>query len=111
MSDDAKKDAVPQLMPPPFDARGDAIARNMQRRLGTNAGSGVGIAVPNGATSVTVTFARREFDALYGVHINPSWATTARVAPTDKTVTGFTARFGTAAGASATIDFLTYRAG
>jgi hypothetical protein len=97
--------------PAPFDARGDAIARNMQRRLGTSGGSAVGVAVPNSASSLVVTFARREFDALFGVSINPSWSTTVRVAPADKSKTGFTVRFGTPAGAGATIDYLTYRAG
>jgi hypothetical protein len=101
----------PRESAPPYDAREDAIKRNMQRRLGTSGGSAVGVAVGNGATSHAVTFARREFDANYGVSITPSWSTTVRIAPADKSTTGFTVRFGTAAGATDFIDWLVYRAG
>lgn len=48
-----------------------------------------------------------EPDANYGVWVSPSWLTTWRV--TSKATTGFTVDFGTAAPASATIDWLITR--
>lgn len=95
----------------PFDARADAIARNMQRRLSTNAGSETNESVTNGASSHTVVFKRSEPDAKYGVSILTSWSTTVFIPPSDKTKDGFIVHFGTAAGAAAVIDYLTFRAG
>jgi hypothetical protein len=106
---DENTNASSSAPPAPFDARGDAIARNLQRRLGTSGGSAVGVAVPNGATSFVVTFARREFDALFGVALSVSWDT--RFWITARSGTGFTLNFSTAAPANATADYLVFRAG
>ena len=59
------------------------------------------------ATSVSVAFSRAEPDADYGVHATPNWGTTVWV--TDKTATGCTVRFGTAAPANATVDISIFR--
>lgn len=92
-----------------MNARAQAEQRVTQLRWLTLAGNAVAETVGNGVTSHAVVFPRAEQDTSYGVMVNPSWSTTVRVAPADKTTTGFTARFGTAAGATDTIDWLTFR--
>lgn len=83
--------------------------RELRRRFLTNGGNAVGVAVGNGATSHAVTFDIAEPDVNYGVSVTPTWATTVRVAEADKSTTGFTVRFGSAAGASDKIDYLVFR--
>ena len=74
----------------------------------TAAGNGVDLAVGAGATTLAITFKRVEPNATYGVTITPAWGTTAWV--TNRTTTGFTANFGTAApGGGSTMSFTTYR--
>lgn len=79
----------------------------IRRRVLTPGGVGVNVSVANAATSHAVTFAKAEQDASFAVFVTPSWATSVRV--TDKATTGFTARFGTASGASDTLDYLVAR--
>lgn len=79
----------------------------VRRRILTPGGVGVNVSVANGATSHAVTFVKGEADTSFAVLVTPSWATTVRV--TDKATTGFTARFGSAAGASDTIDYAVLR--
>lgn len=89
------------------DARQDAIWFRIRRRFFTSAGNFIAQAVANGATSVAVTFPRTEVDTAYGVAATPNWGTTVWV--TGKTTTGCTINFGTAAGASASVDIATFR--
>lgn len=90
-----------------MDARESAIWQRMQFRFFTSAGNVVARSVTAAATSVVVTFPRQEPDTDYGVSVTPSWNTT--VWTSNKTTTGCTIHFGTAAGAGATIDLLTFR--
>ncbi len=82
------------------------LRRLVQRWL-PQAGNFVAQAVSNGATSVAVTFPRAEPDTAYGVNATPNWGTTVWVS--SKTKTGCTINFGTAAGASATVDISIFR--
>jgi hypothetical protein len=84
--------------------RTDTVIR---RRYGTPGGVGVGVAVTAAATSVTVALKRRETNTTYGVLVTPSWLTTFRV--TTKAVDSFKVDFGTAAPASAKIDYAVVR--
>jgi hypothetical protein len=67
--------------------------------------NGEGVPPPQGSQIVT----KAEPDAAYQVLITPSWATTYYVAAADKLTTGFTARFGTAAPAGASFDWMLLR--
>lgn len=82
--------------------------REVRRRFLTNGGNAVAVSVANLATDVDVTFTIAEPDASYAVLVTPSWLTTFRV--TNKATTGFTVEFGTAAGASDSIDYAILRA-
>lgn len=90
-----------------MDARASAVWQRMQFRFFTSAGNVVARSVTAAATSVVVTFPREEPNVNYGVSVTPSWNTTVWV--DTKTTTGCTIHFGTAAGAGATIDLLTFR--
>lgn len=83
--------------------------RVLLRRLLTNGGVGVAVAVTAAAVTKAIAFAdgKNEPDAAYGVLVTPSWLTTWRV--TAKALTGFTVDFGTAAPANATIDYAVIR--
>lgn len=86
------------------------LVRQLQvllRRLLTKAGPGVQKPVTLAATTQTFVFSLAEPDASYGVLVTPSWLTT--IAVTARTTGGFTAAFGTAAPAAATIDYLVTR--
>jgi hypothetical protein len=89
------------------NAREDTQWLRVRRRFLTSAGNTVAQAVTAAASSVAVTFPRTEVDASYGVVATPNWGTTVWV--TNKTTTGCTINFGTAAPASATVDFITFR--
>ncbi len=64
---------------------------------------GIAQAIGNGATTAAVTFGTAYPDANYAVTCTPNYDTTCFV--TAKATTGFTLNFGTAAGASATVDW------
>jgi hypothetical protein len=81
--------------------------RELRRRFLTGGGNGVNVAVANAVSLHEVTFTIREPDTDYGVSVMPSWDTTVYV--TDKLTTGFTARFGSASGATDTLDYSIYR--
>ncbi len=82
----------------------------LRLRWFTSAGNGVDEAVAGGAPSLAVTFARTEPNSDYGVIITPSWNTTVYVALSDKSTTGFTCHFGSAApGGGGTICWATNR--
>ena len=89
------------------DLRDEERQRRLLLRFLTQAGNGVGTAVTLAATTLAVTLPRSERDALYGVTVTPNGGTTVWI--TTKTITGFTVNFGTAAPASATVDYLTFR--
>lgn len=91
---------------PQRDLRQEAQAAELRNRYLTHGGVGTA-SVTLAATSVTVTLVLEEVDALYGVLVTPNWKTTFGV--TAKTTTAFTVDFGTAAPASASIDWITFR--
>lgn len=92
---------------PSSDKKSDAIWNRIRRRFFTQAGNDVGVAVTLAATTKSITLPREEQDALYGVNVAPNWLTTYKV--TAKTTTSFLVTFGTAAPASATFDYITFR--
>ena len=70
-------------------------------RLGIGGyGTAPNVAVTQGATSVAVSM--NEVDTTYTISVSPSWNTSWWI--TNKTTTGFTVNFGTAAPSGATID-------
>ena len=77
------------------------------RRYLTPGGTEHSLSVTAAAVTKAVTLAKPEQDASYGVLVTPNWLTTFRV--TAKSKTGFTVDFGTAAPASAAIDYLVFR--
>ena len=79
----------------------------MRRRSLTLAGNGINVPVATSATTLAITFAQPESDLQYGVSVTPGWPTTLSV--TAKGVNGFLISFGTAAPASATLDYTTFR--
>ena len=83
------------------------LIRRLLYKFLTPAGQNVQLAVTNGATSVTWTFDRTEEDTTYGVVALPTWSTTTYLSA--RSTTAVTISFGTAAGASATVDLLTFR--
>lgn len=87
--------------------RNDSDGRRLLHKFLTSAGQKVKLAVSNGATSVTWTFDRSEIDTDYGVLATPTWATTVRVSA--RATTSLQLSFGSAAGASDTVDILTFR--
>ncbi len=91
------------------DPREAAIWTRLRLRHFTPSGTGVNAAVTSGSTNVAITFKRREPNTTYGLSIIPSWSTTVYVPTADKAITGFTARFGTAAGANDVIQWATFR--
>lgn len=98
---------TPFLGSPTTDARQDAVWLRIRRRFFTSAGNRVAVAVTAAATTVAITFPRTEVDTNYGVNATPNWGTTVWV--TNKTTTGCTVNFGTAAPANATVDLITFR--
>jgi hypothetical protein len=57
-----------------------------------------------------VVFEREEPNTDYGVLVLPGWSTTSYVPEVDKSTTGFTARFGSAApGGGSHVSFITFR--
>ena len=107
MSDDTDVPEAASARDVARDPRADAKLQRLLRRHFTQAGNRVGVAVTLAASTTAVTFARSEVDALYGVQITPNWGTTTWT--TAKATTGFTANFGTAAPASASFDWSTFR--
>lgn len=91
------------------DTRADTQMDVLRKRELMRAGNWVNHPVSNGATNITLTLPLAEQDASYGVSVSPNWLTTYRVHT--KTTTSFQVQFGTAAGASATVDLKTYRTG
>jgi hypothetical protein len=81
--------------------------RRLRRRFATAAGCGVQITVTAAATTAVIPFIRDEADTNYGVQIMTSWLTTRAV--TVRTKSSFTCTFGTAAPASALLDFIIFR--
>lgn len=79
----------------------------IRRRFLTPAGNGVRLSVTAAATTKAVTFEREMPDTNYGAVATPNWSTTVYV--TNRTTTGFTLNFGTAAPANATVDYVTFR--
>lgn len=87
-----------------------ALWTRLRLRHLTAAGNGVDLAIGAGATSLAVVFEREEPNTDYGVTVTPGWSTTAYVPAVDKSTTGFTARFGTAApGGGSIASFTTFR--
>jgi len=69
---------------------------------------GTNVAVPEGATSLTITLPVAEPDTNYGVLVTPAWNTNCWV--TGKTTTDFTVNFGTPAPTGGSyIDWFVYR--
>lgn len=89
------------------DARYLAKIRTLVQRFLTKGGNGTETPVTATATDVDVTLPLVEADAGYAVVATPNWDTTCFV--TDKTTTGFTINFGTAAPASAVVDWSVIR--
>lgn len=79
----------------------------IQRFLNTAGGNKVSLAVTNGTSTVTYTFPYTDSDASYGVVATPTWSTTVYVSA--RSTTSLTLTFGTAAGANATVDIITFR--
>lgn len=90
-----------------MSARDDTVWLRLRRRFLTSAGTVVAQAVTTAATSVSVTWPRTEVDTTYGVLATPSWGSTVWV--TNKSTTGCTINFGTAAPAGGTVDLVTFR--
>ncbi len=92
----------------------DLNGRTVQRVTGLSATQtpasnlrGINIAVKEGATGLTVSFATPEPDAAYAVSITPSWLT-AYAVPT-KSAEGFTVQLAEPAPAGATLDWVIVR--
>jgi hypothetical protein len=85
----------------------DQLLRRLLHKFLTSAGQNVQLAVGNGNTSVTWTFDRTESDTDFGVLALPNWSTTTYLSA--RSTTAVTISFGTAAGANATVDILTFR--
>ena len=69
---------------------------------------GVNVAVAEGLTSINITLPVSEEDADYGVLVTPHWDTSVWI--TNKTTSGFTVNFGTAAPTGGSyIDWFVYR--
>ena len=79
----------------------------LMQYMHTQAGLRVKLAVGNGATTVTYTFSSPDYDDNYGIVATPTWSTTVRVSA--RSITAFTLTFGTAAGASDTVDVMSFR--
>ena len=92
---------------PMINTREQEQVRRLRIRYATSGGCGVQIPVTVTATTATVTLERKEPDTDYGVHITTSWLTTRAV--TVRTTSSFTCTFGTAAPASALLDFIIFR--
>ena len=92
-----------------WNAKELSIWQRFKYRWFTQAGNFVKVPVANGGTSVVVPFLRTEQDTNYGVHVGSTWNTLWRVATADKLVNQVTIRFGTAAGASDTVDVSIFR--
>lgn len=90
-----------------MNLRTDSDGRRIVHKFLTAAGQKVKLAVSNGGTSVTWTFDRTESDTDYGVVATPTWSTTVRVS--SRTTTAVTLSFGSAAGASDTVDIIVFR--
>lgn len=89
------------------DIRYERQQNIIRRRVLTLGGNQIAVPVTSTHTTVAVTFGQPEVDTAYGVAACPNWGTTVWV--TSKATTGFTLNFGTAAPASASVDFTTYR--
>jgi len=88
-------------------------ALNVSAEGGISAGAlparnlrGIGVAVRENRTELTVSFQRPEADAAYALHVQPSWFTAVTA---EKTESGFTARFEKPAPANAKIDWILVR--
>jgi hypothetical protein len=87
-----------------------ALWNRLRLRHLTASGNGVDLAIAAGQTSLAIVFERIEPNTDYGVTVTPGWSTTAYVPLADKSTTGFTARFGTAApGGGSVVSFTTFR--
>ncbi len=67
---------------------------------------GIGVAVRENQSELTVYFQRPEADAAYALHVQPSWFTAVTA---EKTPSGFTARFERPAPAGAKLDWILVR--
>jgi len=92
----------------------DLTGRSLQRASGISGTStpannlrGIDLKIAPGGTELAVRFPRPETDALYAVSVTPSWMTPYCV--TGKAEGGFTVRFGSAAPADATTDWIVVR--
>ena len=92
----------------------DLTGRGVQRVTGLSSTAkpannlrGIDVKVEPKATELDVRFARPETDGRYAVSVTPNWMTPYCVA--NKTETGFTVRFGAAAPADATVDWIIVR--
>lgn len=83
------------------------LLRRLVHKYLTPAGQKVKLSVSNGATTATWTFDRTESDTDFGVLALPNWSTTTYLSA--RSTTAVTITFGTAAGASATVDITTFR--
>jgi len=87
-----------------------AFWNRFRRRFFTSAGNRVALSVDAGATSVSWTFDRSEVDTQYGVVALASWNAGAHLPAADKSTTGLTLRFGTAAPiGGGVVDLATFR--
>lgn len=102
------------MTPPPVSLRNGLTERERAKlqilfqRFLTLGGTRVATAVTLAAANVVVTFPRNEPDTNYGAIAIPNWGTTIYI--NTKTTTGMTINFGTVAPASATVDWITFRA-
>jgi hypothetical protein len=92
-----------------MDPREQRQYEELRRRFLTGGGTGVAVPVDASATEQAVTFTIAEPDVNYGVVCTPSWDTTVYVLPAEKLTDGLTIRFGTAAGATDTVDYVIFR--
>lgn len=84
--------------------------QRLRYRHFTASGCGVNAAVGAGVTSKAIVFEREEPDTNYGISLQVGWSTTVYVPAADKSTTGFTARFGTAApGGGEFLSWATFR--
>ena len=92
---------------PMVNTREQEQVRRLRIRYATSGGCGVQIPVTVTAVTAVIPLAREEPNTDYGVHITTSWLTTRAV--TVRTASSFTCTFGTAAPASALLDFIIFR--
>jgi hypothetical protein len=90
-----------------IDSTIDAFTLNGPFLSANNNIRGISVSLPTSSTALAVSFSTAHPDTHYAVVVTPSYATTHYV--TNKTVSGFTINFGTAAPSGAVVDWMTIR--